>query len=94
MCVPRGSRACDNYMVPNLPAPMTPTVTGFPAASRSSSLACRFTGVALPYAFASQANGNTGAKPKQAAAKAGYWQSARETKVSVRQLGPLLRPER
>ena len=37
-CMPRVSRACDRNMVPNLPAPMTPTVTGFPAASRSRSL--------------------------------------------------------
>src|SRR6185503_13716206 len=30
-------------MVPNFPAPMRPTVTGRPAASRSSSMAWRFT---------------------------------------------------
>src|SRR5262249_19688178 len=34
-------------IVPNLPAPTSPTVTGRPAASRASSLACRFMG-ALP----------------------------------------------
>jgi len=36
-CRPLVSRACDRNMVPNLPAPIRPTVTGFPAASRSSS---------------------------------------------------------
>src|SRR5262249_3345901 len=31
-------------IVPNLPAPISPTVIGRPAASRASSLACRFIG--------------------------------------------------
>src|SRR5262245_55865771 len=31
-------------MVPNLPAPITPTVTGRPCASRASSMVWRFTG--------------------------------------------------
>src|SRR6185437_15868744 len=44
-CRPRVRRACDRNMVPNLPAPIRPTVTGRPAASRSRSLADRFTGV-------------------------------------------------
>ena len=97
ICMPAVSRACDRNMVPNLPAPMTPTVTGRPAASRSSNLACRFTGVS-PDRFVS-------AKPKHKRAAetsalraahvlADYWQSARETKVSVWQPGPLLRPAR
>ena len=38
------SRACARNMVPNLPAPIRPTVTGRPAAFRSSSRAWRFTG--------------------------------------------------
>src|SRR4029077_41900 len=40
--MPRVSRACAINMVPNLPAPISPTVTGRPAASRSSSFAWRF----------------------------------------------------
>src|SRR5437588_2825990 len=35
-------------MVPSLPAPIRPTVTGRPAASRSSSNACKFTSYHLP----------------------------------------------
>src|SRR5712691_5507770 len=42
-CRPRVTRACARNMVPNLPAPIRPTVTGRPAASRSSSMAWRFT---------------------------------------------------
>src|ERR1044072_3685904 len=42
--MPRVSRACERNMVPNLPAPIRPTVTGRPAASRSSSKEWRFTG--------------------------------------------------
>src|SRR5665213_3444066 len=41
-CMPAVSRACDRNMVPNFPAPITPTVTGRPSASRSSNLPCRF----------------------------------------------------
>src|SRR5450631_2503577 len=41
--MPRVSRACVRNMVPNLPAPIRATVTGFPAASRSRSFAWRFT---------------------------------------------------
>ncbi len=37
-------RTCARNMVPNLPAPIRPTVTGRPAAFRSSSRAWRFTG--------------------------------------------------
>jgi hypothetical protein len=36
-CMPRVRRTCARNMVPNLPAPIRPTVTGRPAASRSSS---------------------------------------------------------
>src|SRR5262249_3857528 len=43
-CRPRVNRACARNMVPNLPAPIRPTVTGRPAASRSSSMVWRFTG--------------------------------------------------
>src|SRR4029453_8285258 len=43
-CRPRVARACARNMVPNLPAPITPTVTGRPAASRASSMLWRFTG--------------------------------------------------
>src|SRR5262249_38734797 len=42
-CRPRVNRACARNMVPNLPAPIRPTVTGRPAASRSSSMVWRFT---------------------------------------------------
>src|SRR5271166_4255696 len=42
-CMPRVTRACARNMVPNLPAPITPTVTGLPAASRLSNMAWRFT---------------------------------------------------
>src|ERR1043166_4748367 len=41
--MPRVSRACERNMVPNLPAPIRPTVTGRPAASRSSRREWRFT---------------------------------------------------
>src|SRR5205085_11216879 len=44
-CMPRVRRTCERNIVPNLPAPIRPTVTGRPAASRSSSNACRFTSV-------------------------------------------------
>ena len=37
------ARTCVMNMVPNLPAPIRPTVTGRPAASRCSSIACKFT---------------------------------------------------
>src|SRR5581483_11552170 len=40
--MPRVSRACAANMVPNLPAPIRPTVIGLPALSRSRSLACKF----------------------------------------------------
>src|SRR3954453_5539765 len=41
-CIPSVRRACDRNIVPNLPAPISPTVTGRPAALRSSNSACRF----------------------------------------------------
>src|SRR5690348_16021934 len=41
-CMPRVRRTCERNMVPNLPAPIRPTVTGWPAASRSRSFAWRF----------------------------------------------------
>src|SRR4051812_47977710 len=40
---PRVRLACARNIVPNFPAPMRPTVTGRPAASRSSNMAWRFT---------------------------------------------------
>src|SRR5690349_20770897 len=43
MCSPSVRRACARNMVPNLPAPISPTVTGRPAAFRSSNSVCRFT---------------------------------------------------
>src|SRR3954453_19294361 len=42
-CSPSVLRACVRNMVPNLPAPIRPTVTGRPAAFRSSNRVCRFT---------------------------------------------------
>ncbi len=42
---PAVSRACARNIVPNLPAPTRPTVTGRPAAWRSSSMRWRFMGV-------------------------------------------------
>src|SRR5262249_54030418 len=42
-CIPSVKRTWETNMVPNLPAPMRPTVTGRPAACRSSSMAWRFT---------------------------------------------------
>src|SRR4029077_19337696 len=46
-CIPRVRRGWERNMVPNFPAPIRPTVTGRPAASRSSSKACRFTSVSF-----------------------------------------------
>src|SRR4051812_1865583 len=40
--MPGVRRACERYIVPNLPAPMMPTRKGWPAACRSSSLRCKF----------------------------------------------------
>src|SRR5215831_3511472 len=42
-CIPSVQRAWARNMVPNLPAPIRPTVTGRPAACRPSSMAWRFT---------------------------------------------------
>src|SRR4051794_17153470 len=42
-CSPSVLRACVRNIVPNLPAPIRPIVTGRPAAFRSSSSVCRFT---------------------------------------------------
>ena len=39
MCKPGVRGTCDKYIDPNLPAPIMPTRTGFPAAARCSSLA-------------------------------------------------------
>ena len=41
-CMPSVSRAWARNMEPNFPAPMRPTVTGFPAALRASSNRWRF----------------------------------------------------
>ena len=40
---PVGSRACDRNIVPNLPAPISPTVTGPARGLALKQLACRFT---------------------------------------------------
>src|ERR1041385_5462465 len=45
--MPGVRRACEMYMVPNLPAPMMPTRSGLPAAWRWRSLRCRFIGRSL-----------------------------------------------
>src|SRR5215470_17428480 len=42
-CIASVKRTWEANMVPNLPAPMRPTVTGRPAACRSTSMAWRFT---------------------------------------------------
>src|ERR1700716_3425254 len=46
-CMPGVRRTWARNMVPNLPAPMSPTVTGRPAAARARSIACRFMGTIL-----------------------------------------------
>ena len=74
--MPRVSRACERNIVPNLPAPIRPTVTGRPAASRSSSKEWRFTGSSARILSAE----NTTLSDAE---NSGYWHTALETNASL-----------
>ena len=75
-CMPRVSRACDRNMVPNLPAPIRPTVTGRPAAFAFEQHGVEVHGT--PRALARQRTAIT--EPDRGSC---HWHTARVTKISV-----------
>src|SRR5256714_14508037 len=85
-CMPCVRRAWLKNIVPNLPAPISPTVTGRPAAFRSSKSVCRFTARNLSI-FPEDGRSQRDQKA--------YWQIARETKdSSLHSCGLGARPSR
>src|SRR5262245_35856869 len=90
MCMPCVRRACERNIVPNLPAPITATVTGRPAASRSRSFVWRFKKRSVADLRRKHKHGRgTRSHPWPAGF---HWQTARETNVSIRHSGLFDRP--